>query len=134
MLPPRQVSAFVGEALATPRSQARVRRAVRQIARRILDRPVGRPAAWLGSDASATVRDAVADAAWEAVHQQVPRVVEQLHIQEMVEQKVQGFSTARMEEIVRTVTQRELDLIVRLGYVLGGLVGVLAFLVNQLLR
>jgi uncharacterized membrane protein YheB (UPF0754 family) len=51
-----------------------------------------------------------------------------------VEQKVQGFSTARMEEIVRTVTQRELDLIVRLGYWLGGLVGLIAFGLNQLLR
>jgi uncharacterized membrane protein YheB (UPF0754 family) len=46
---------------------------------------------------------------------------------------VLGFSTQRMEEIVRNVTQRELDLIVRLGYVLGGLVGVVAFLVNLLL-
>ena len=134
ILPPKQVSAFVGEALAAPRSQARVRRAVRQIARRILDRPVGRPAAWLGPDASTTLREAVAEAAWQAVHQQVPRVVEQLHIQEMVEQRVQGFSTARMEEIVRTVTQRELDLIVRLGYWLGGLVGLVAFLINQLVR
>ena len=134
ILPPKQISALVGEALAAPRSQVRVRRAVRQIARRILDRPVGRPAAWLGSDASATLREAVADAAWQAVHQQVPRVVEQLQIQEMVEQKVQGFSTARMEEIVRTVTQRELDLIVRLGYWLGGLVGLIAFGLNQLLR
>jgi uncharacterized membrane protein YheB (UPF0754 family) len=37
-----------------------------------------------------------------------------------------------MEEIVRNVTQRELDLIVRLGYVLGGLVGVVAFGVSRL--
>jgi uncharacterized membrane protein YheB (UPF0754 family) len=52
----------------------------------------------------------------------------------MVEQKVLGFSTQRMEEIVRNVTQRELDLIVRLGYVLGGLVGVIAFGVSVLVR
>jgi hypothetical protein len=134
VLPPQQVSMLVGEALATPRSQARVTRAVRQIARRILDRPVGRPAAWLGDDASAALREAVADAAWEAVQQQVPTVVEQLQIQEMVELKVRGFSTARMEEIVRTVTQRELDLIVNLGYWLGGLVGAIAFLLNLLMR
>ncbi len=38
-----------------------------------------------------------------------------------------------MEEIVRDVTRRELDLIVRLGYLLGGLVGAVAFLVNLLL-
>ncbi|MGH7630945.1 MAG: DUF445 family protein [Gemmatimonadales bacterium] len=134
ILPPKQVSALLGDALAAPRSQARVSRAVRQIARRILDRPVGRPAAWLGPDASTTLREAVADAAWQGVQQQVPQVVEQLQIQETVEQKVRGFSTARMEEIVRTVTQRELDLIVYLGYWLGGMVGLIAFLVNLALR
>jgi Protein of unknown function (DUF445) len=64
---------------------------------------------------------------------QIPRVVAQIRVPEMVEQKVLGFSTQRVEEIVRNVTQRELDLIVRLGYVLGGLVGLVAFLVNVLL-
>jgi len=47
---------------------------------------------------------------------------------------VLGFSTRRMEELVRTVTQRELNLIVRLGYLLGGLVGAIAFLVGLLMR
>jgi uncharacterized membrane protein YheB (UPF0754 family) len=62
----------------------------------------------------------------------VPVVVSQLSVREMVEQKVMGFSVQRMEEIIRGVTQRELDLIVRLGYFLGGLVGVIAFLINWL--
>jgi uncharacterized membrane protein YheB (UPF0754 family) len=38
-----------------------------------------------------------------------------------------------MEEIVRNVTQKELDLIVQLGYWLGGLVGLIAFGLNRLL-
>ena len=50
----------------------------------------------------------------------------------MVEQKVLGFSLDRMEEIVRMTTQRELDLIVRIGYVLGGMVGVVAWLTGRL--
>jgi uncharacterized membrane protein YheB (UPF0754 family) len=58
--------------------------------------------------------------------------VQQLNVQEMVEQKVRGFSTQRMEEIVRNVTQKELDLIVRLGYVLGAIVGLVAFGVSLL--
>jgi uncharacterized membrane protein YheB (UPF0754 family) len=56
--------------------------------------------------------------------------VGQIRVPEMVEEKVIGFSTQRMEEIVRGVTQRELDLIVRLGYVLGALVGLVAVGVN----
>ncbi len=61
-------------------------------------------------------------------------MVEQISVPEMVEQRVLGFSTQRMEEIVRSVTQRELDLIVRLGYVLGGMVGVVAWLVDVVMR
>ena len=45
-----------------------------------------------------------------------------------------GFSLDRIEEIVRLTTQRELDVIVRLGFVLGGLVGLGAFGVSVLLR
>ena len=48
----------------------------------------------------------------------------------MVERKVLGFSTQRVEEIVRGVTQRELNLIVQLGYVLGGLIGAVQFAVE----
>jgi uncharacterized membrane protein YheB (UPF0754 family) len=59
-------------------------------------------------------------------------VVSQLSVQEMVEQKVLGFSVQRMEEIIRTVTERELRLIVQLGYLLGAIVGLAAFGINRL--
>jgi len=60
--------------------------------------------------------------------------VAQFNVQEMVEQKVLGFSTQRMEEIIRHVTQRELTLIVQLGYVLGAFVGLVAAGMNILLH
>ena len=63
----------------------------------------------------------------------LPQLVARLSIPAMVEEKVLGFSTEKMEEIVRRVTQKELDLIVKLGYVLGALVGALAFGLNQLI-
>ena len=51
----------------------------------------------------------------------------------MVERKVLGFSTARIEEIIRGVTERELNMIVRLGYVLGAIIGLITFAAGQLL-
>ena len=54
---------------------------------------------------------------------QLPGIVERMNIEEMVERKVLGFSTQRVEEMIRNVTQRELDLIVNLGYVLGAIIG-----------
>ena len=101
-------------------------------------RPAPGPPAWpprgLGEETTATIRAGIATAAWTWVQEQIPRVVGQIQVPAMVEEKVLGFSTQRMEEIVRNVTQRELDLIVRLGYWLGGLVGVIAFLVSLALR
>ena len=103
-----------------------------QVAGALLGRPIGQPARWLGAGGVPAVRDGVVAAAWGWVQAEIPRIVQQLDVQDMVEQKVLGFSTARMEEIVRNVTQRELTLIVRLGYVLGAIVGVMAFGVNRL--
>ena len=133
VLPPEQLARFAAETLAAERGRRWVQESVTQVTSVLLARPIGRPSAWLGPQSSAALRLALSDAAWVWLQEQIPRVVEQIRVPEMVEQKVLGFSTQRMEEIVRNVTQRELDLIVRLGYVLGGLVGVVAFGVSLLL-
>ena len=134
VVPPDRLARFAGETLAAEPGRRWVQESVRQVADALLARPIGRPSAWLGADTTAALRQAFAASAWTWLQEQIPRVVEQIRVPEMVEQRVLGFSTQRMEEIVRTVTQRELDLIVRLGYVLGGLVGVMAFLANLLVR
>ena len=46
------------------------------------------------------------------------------------EEKVLNFPTAKMEEIVKRVTDREMKLIVRLGYVLGAFVGSILVVMN----
>lgn len=129
-----RVAAFAAEAAGGDEGRRWVADAVRGTLRALLQRPLGRPADWLGAEATARIRTAILDAAWGWTERQVPRVVAQFNVQDMVEQKVLGFSTARMEEIIRTVTQRELTLIVQLGYVLGALVGFAAFGINLLLR
>ncbi|HWB42954.1 MAG TPA: DUF445 family protein [Gemmatimonadales bacterium] len=133
VVPPERLAHFAAELLAAERGRRWVQESVTHLAGALLARPVGRPSDWLGPETTGALRAALAEAAWVWLQEQIPRVVEQIRVPEMVEQKVLGFSTQRMEEIVRTVTQRELDLIVRLGYVLGGLVGVVAFGVNLLL-
>ena len=44
-----------------------------------------------------------------------------------------GFSLERIEQIVRATTQRELDVIVRLGWVLGAIVGLVAYGISVIL-
>ena len=133
LVPAERLAAAAGEALATERGRRWVEDAVRRVAASLLARPLGRPAEWLEPEAVARLRAGVRDAAWRSVQAQIPGVVGRLKVEEMVEQKVLGFSTERMEGIVRDVSQRELDLIVRLGYVLGALVGLAAFGINLVL-
>ena len=120
------------QSLAGERGRERVADVAQDAVRALLDRPIGRLADLLPPDAGARLREALSEPLWSWIRRQVPAVVSQLSVQEMVEQKVMGFSVQRMEELVKNVTERELRLIIQLGYVLGAFVGVAAFLVNQL--
>ncbi|MEO8479449.1 MAG: DUF445 family protein [Gemmatimonadota bacterium] len=115
------------------RCRTAIRQAVTASGSALLVRPIGRPSSWLGPEATGALRQSAHDRAWTWIEEQVPQVVAKLSIQEMVEEKVLGFSTEKMEEIVRRVTQKELDLIVKLGYLFGAMLGAIAFGVNQLL-
>jgi uncharacterized membrane-anchored protein YjiN (DUF445 family) len=133
VVPPERTAAFAADVLAGERGRRWVEDSVSHVAERLLSRPIGRPSAWLGADTTARLRNGVVESAWGWVQGEIPRIVQQLNVQEMVEVKVRGFSTQRMEEIVRNVTQKELDLIVRLGYLLGAIVGAIAFGINVLM-
>lgn len=125
--------ALLARALESDGGREAVARAVASSARALLDKPIGRPAAWLGPEATAQLRRTAHERSWDWVEGQVPLLVSRLSIPAMVEEKVLGFSTQRMEEIVRNVTQRELDLIVKLGYLLGAMVGAIAWGINRML-
>jgi len=133
ILPTDKVAEVVASALVAESGQAWLSQSLGTGARALLARPLGRPADWLGEEMAERTATEVSQAAWGWVEQQLPKVVEKLSVPEMVEQKVLGFSTRRMEEIIRNVTQKELDTIVRLGYVLGAAVGALAWGVNLLI-
>ena len=60
---------------------------------------------------------------WDWLQGQVPTVIQRLDVGRRVEQKVMEFPMPKLEELVRRVTDRELRLIVRLGYLLGAIIG-----------
>ena len=44
------------------------------------------------------------------------------------------YPTEKVEELIRRVTDRELRLIVKLGYALGAMIGLVLVLVNWVMR
>src|SRR5439155_1072218 len=82
---------------------------------------------------SSYLPDAMAPMIWEWIHMQLPSLVKRLDLQGMVERKVMAFSVDRVEEILRSVIQNELNMIIVTGYVLGGLIGMVTFGLSKLI-
>ena len=117
----------VAEALVAAARSPEARAVYAEVAERgvqlILERPIGRPADLLGEDAAERVRDAIDEPLWGWLQDQVPAVAQRVDVAGRVEQKILEYPMAKVEELVRSVTQRELQLIIYLGYVLGAVIG-----------
>ncbi|MFQ5690611.1 MAG: DUF445 family protein [Gemmatimonadota bacterium] len=100
---------------------------------RILDRPIGRLNRFLREDAAGRLADTVGPPAWEWIAEQVPQVAERVRVADRVEARIRAYPLRELEGLVRSVTERELELIVRLGYVLGGTIGTALVVVNLLI-
>ncbi len=122
-VPPERLASWIASAARTDAAERLVRDGFRSFANTVLERPIGTPARWLPADGVERVERAVTEPLWEWLQGQVPEVVARIDIARRVEEKVLQFPTPKMEEIVRRVTDRELRTIVKLGYVLGGIIG-----------
>ena len=84
-------------------------------------------------DAGRKLAHATAPHIWDWIHAQLPVLVQRLDVQAMVERKVMAFSVDRVEEILRSVINNELRLIIITGYVLGGIIGLGTFFLSRLI-
>ena len=133
-VPTERIAELLVAAARTEAARNAVDKGARRMAARLMDRPIGTPSRWLPENGPARLEAALGDPIWEWLQTQVPAVVERIDVARRVEEKVLHFPTPRMEEIVRRVTDRELRLIVRLGYVLGAIIGLMMVGVDALIR
>lgn len=121
------------DALIAMARGARAREFYRDAADRIVDKllttPIGRISERLSADAPSRIEKALAEPLWRWIQEQIPPIAQQVRIADRVEQKILDFPTAKVEKLVKDVTERELKLIVKLGYVLGAMIGAVSALV-----
>jgi uncharacterized membrane protein YheB (UPF0754 family) len=104
-----------------------------------LQKPIGEiigdvaSAASKDPDAGRKIAHATAPHIWDWVEAQLPALVQRMDVQSMVERKVMAFSVDRVEEILRSVINNELRMIIITGYVLGGIIGVGTFFLSRLI-
>ncbi len=132
-IPRERVIEEAVRAVRSKSSRKLVRTTIQRMLIGFLDRPLGRPVDWLPHDSASRIQALFAPPLWRWLQGQVPQIIQTLDVGRRVEEKVRDYPVERMEELVRRVTDRELRLIVRLGYVLGAIIGSALVAVNALL-
>ena len=122
------------EAMRGDATQQFVRDTATRVVQQALDAPIGRPSRWLPEGASQRLAAAMSPAIWDWIVESLPALVQKFDVPALIERKVNEFSTERVEEIVRGVTQRELNLIIKFGFLLGAFIGVGTFFISQAIR
>ena len=132
-LPPERLTEWTVSAVRSEAALGFYRDGARRVLLGALDRPIGRPDQWLPGGARQRLQAELSEPLWKALQAQVPDLVERLEVARRVEEKVRQYPTPEIEDLVRRVTERELRLIIRLGYFLGAVIGVIVVGVNALL-
>jgi uncharacterized membrane protein YheB (UPF0754 family) len=132
-VPPERMTEALVAAARSERASRLLRETATAIADRALARPLGRLADRLPPDAADRLERTVAEPVWAWLQEQMPAVAQRIDIAGRVEQKILEYPIPKLEELIRGVTERELRLIVRLGYVLGAFIGLVSALINLLL-
>ncbi len=132
-LPPERLAEWLISGARSAAAETLFREVATRLSSSLPDRPIGTPADWLPEGSVRKLEEAMGDPVWEWLQTQVPSVIQQIDIAGRVEQKVLEFPPARMEELVRKVTHKELRFIVWLGYVFGGLIGIALVILDQVI-
>jgi uncharacterized membrane protein YheB (UPF0754 family) len=128
------IANWVLEGMRGDATQQFVRDTAARVVQKALDAPIGRPARWLPAQANERLAAVLAPAIWDWIVTALPALVQKFDVPALIERKVNEFSTERVEEIVRGVTQRELNLIIKFGFLLGACIGVGTFFISQAIR
>lgn len=132
LLPAHRAGGWLAAALESEAGRALYDSLADSLTEGLLHRPVGTVTRFLREDAAVRLADAAADPAWEWVTGQIPEVAARVRVADRVEEKIRDYPLEDLEALVRSVTEHELDLIVRLGYVLGAVIGTILVGVNAL--
>jgi uncharacterized membrane protein YheB (UPF0754 family) len=133
-LPPERLAEWLVSGARSEAAATLYRDVAGRLSSSLPDRPIGTPANWLPEGAAKKLEEAMSDPVWEWLQTQVPAVIKEIDIAGRVEQRVLEFPPAKMEELVKKVTHRELRIIVWFGYALGGGIGTALYLMNLFLN
>lgn len=132
-LPPDRIASLIAGVVRSDRARSLYHSAAEQVVSQVLERPIGRLGDHLAVDTPERLQRALADPIWGWLEEEVPELARRIDIARQIERKILDFPMSRVEELIRSVTERELHLIVRLGYLLGAVIGGISATLNLVL-
>ncbi|MFQ5890007.1 MAG: DUF445 family protein [Gemmatimonadota bacterium] len=123
LVPAERLGRWLASALRGEAGQSRSEAVKDWLGERLLSHPIGSLGRFGREGAAERLAAALAPPAWDWIAGRVPEVAANIRVSERVEEKIREFPLTELERLVRSVTERELNLIVRLGYLLGAIIG-----------
>ncbi len=133
-VPPERVADAIVSAARSDRARSLYRDAVTRVVDVLMNRPIGRIGDHVPPDAPQRLEKAIVPPIWSWIEEQVPQIAQRIDIAGKVEAKVNEFPTSQVEEIIKGVIERELKVIVRLGYALGAVIGLVSATIAVVMR
>ncbi|MGI9037779.1 MAG: DUF445 family protein [Gemmatimonadota bacterium] len=133
LVPADRIGAWLAAGMESDTGRELYHEARDRVIDRLLHHPIGSVAGSGSEDAAARVADALSEPVWQWISSKVPEVAAKVRVAERVEEKILDFPLDEVEAMIRDVSGRELNLIVRLGYLLGAAIGVALVLVRHVI-
>ncbi len=123
LVPAQRAGGWVAGGLRSERGAELLARFQEWLVERALNQPIGTVKGLAREGTADRLTEALSEPVWGWISAKIPEVTANVRIAERVETKIMEFPLSDLEQLIRSVTQQELNLIVRLGYVLGAFIG-----------
>jgi uncharacterized membrane protein YheB (UPF0754 family) len=133
-VPPERAADAIVAAARSDRARTFYRETATRLIQLLLHREIGRLGDHVPEDAPARLEKAILPPMWTWIQEQVPQIAQRIDIAGKVERKILDFPMPQIEQLIKGVIERELELIVRLGYVLGAFIGLISAAIGLLVR
>jgi len=131
LVPARRAGGWIASGLRSEAGHGLSARFKTWLTERILSQPIGSLERYGREGAALRLTESLADPVWEWIAAKVPEVAANVRVADRVESKILEFPIPELERLVRSITEKELNLIVRLGYFLGAGIGLLLVVIRR---
>jgi uncharacterized membrane protein YheB (UPF0754 family) len=131
LVPARRAGGWIASGLRSEAGTGLFGRFKEWLMDRVLSQPIGSLERYGREGAARRLTESLAEPVWEWIAGKVPEVAANVRVADRVESKILEFPIPELERLVRSITEKELNLIVRLGYFLGAGIGLLLVVIRR---